>query len=318
MLNKQGIKSDLKTIQDKKNSSSLILNNDGWSASKLVFVTEKSFNDYVLNSISFLNDTIVTDDESSTKLTLDENKVSAVLPESERKEMNINQDLKQNINIIYGYYFRLPSSYLGKRITSYGGQLTYAVNNVIEENYEGIFTGPDVILVGNNMTVIHEILEQPLSPSEKYEVNLTLVESSFKLLNGAAISREKFLANVLLNLTSIYIKGVYFKYANQFTLSNVSIDVGTNDAVIKVSSNNYAKSVEQCFCPKGYRGSSCEHCAAGYFRTRVDKGLGYCVPCKCNGHSQECDVNTGICHNCMHNTTGNHCQECVEGKKLNS
>lgn len=47
---------------------------------------------------------------------------------------------------------------------------------------------------------------------------------------------------------------------------------------------------------------------------KVDgKGLGYCIPCKCNGHSQECDVNTGVCFNCQHNTTGDHCDKCVAG-----
>ena len=110
MLNRFGTKSDLKVILDKKNSSSSssngILNNDGWTASKLVFVTEKSFNDYVLNSISRPSDaaSIVTDDESTTKLTLDENQVSASLPENERKEISVNQDSKQ-INVIYGYLF---------------------------------------------------------------------------------------------------------------------------------------------------------------------------------------------------------------------
>lgn len=268
MLNRLGARADPKLIQDRKNGSSLVLlNNDGWTASKLVFVTEKSFNDYILNWISRSNETTQTDSEATTRLTLDEEKVTAQLPESERKEISINQESKQSINVIYGYYFRLPSSYLGKKLTSYGGQLSYSVSNVIEDNYEGVFTGPDIILVGNNVTVIHEILEQPLSPNDRYTVNLTLTEKSFKLLNGATVSRDKFL-NLLLNVTSIYLKGVYFKYASEFSLTNVSIDVGVNDPLFKSESNVYAKSVEQCFCPKGYKGSSCEQCSEGYFRTK--------------------------------------------------
>lgn len=314
MLNKLGGKIDLKDIQDKKNNTNaFILNNDGWTATKLIFVTEKSFNDYSLNSISKNNDTFITDNDSTTKLSLDENKVTASLPESEQKEININQDLKQNINVIYGYYFRLPSSYLGTKITSYGGQLSYSVNNLIPNAYEGIFTGPDIILVGNNITVIHEVLEQPPSPNDDFSVNVTLTEKSFKQLNGQQVSRDKFL-QLLSNVTSIYLKGVYFKYAKEFSLKNVGLDVGTNDPLFKTEVSNYAKSVESCFCPKGYHGSSCELCAPGYYRTKVEgKGLSYCIPCKCNGHSTDCDVNTGVCFNCLHNTTGDHCNKCVTG-----
>ena len=208
MLNSLGGRSDLRTVQDRKNIANLLINNDGWTATKLVFVTEKSFNDYALNSISKHNDTLITDHDSTTKLSLEDTKVSAILPESERREININQDLKQSINVIYGYYFRLPSSYLDKKLTSYGGQLSYTVTNVIPDNYEGVFTGPDVILIGNNITVIHEILEQPISPDEKYQVNVTLTEKSFKYLNGVMVPREKFL-QLLLNVSSIYLKGEF-------------------------------------------------------------------------------------------------------------
>lgn len=54
-------------------------------------------------------------------------------------------------------------------------------------------------------------------------------------------------------------------------------------------------------------------CAPGYYKTKVGPYLGYCVPCKCHFHSQECDVDTGVCFNCAHNTTGNHCEKCVTG-----
>ena len=84
--------------------------------------------------------------------------------------------------------------------------------------------------------------------------------------------------------------------------------------IFKSDSSIYAKSVEQCFCPKGYQNSSCEECATGYYRAKVDgKGIGYCIPCRCNGHSEECDVNTGQCIHCVHNTTGDHCDQCIEG-----
>lgn len=60
-------------------------------------------------------------------------------------------------------------------------------------------------------------------------------------------------------------------------------------------SNERAFAVEQCSCPVGYTGLSCEDCAVGY--TRSDSGLylGTCEPCDCNGRSRECDPETGEC-----------------------
>ena len=114
-----------------------------------------------------------------------------------------------------------------------------------------------LILVGNNITVIHEVSEQPNSPKDDFLINLTLTENSFKQLNGVQVSRDKFL-QLLLNVTSIYLKGVYFKFAKEYTLTKVSLDVGSNDPLFKTELSNYAKSVESCFCPKGYKGLSCK------------------------------------------------------------
>lgn len=56
-----------------------------------------------------------------------------------------------------------------------------------------------------------------------------------------------------------------------------------------------AYEVEECKCPTGYRGTSCEECDVGFHR--VDDGfyLGLCESCNCHGHSKDCDAETGIC-----------------------
>lgn len=74
-----------------------------------------------------------------------------------------------------------------------------------------------------------------------------------------------------------------------------------------------ALSVEYCQCPPNYSGLSCEECAPGYYRIQSGPHGGYCVPCQCNGHADECDVNTGICRDCKHNTRGDHCEMCEVG-----
>lgn len=57
-----------------------------------------------------------------------------------------------------------------------------------------------------------------------------------------------------------------------------------------------ALEVEQCKCPVGYVGLSCEDCDIGYYRTQNGLYLGLCESCECNGHSNECDADTGICY----------------------
>ncbi|GFQ80158.1 laminin subunit alpha, partial [Trichonephila clavata] len=57
----------------------------------------------------------------------------------------------------------------------------------------------------------------------------------------------------------------------------------------------------------------CKECAPGYYRSKTGPYLGYCVPCQCNGHAQTCDINTGKCIGCQHNTVGDHCEKCEAG-----
>nr|XP_696031.6 laminin subunit alpha-3 [Danio rerio] len=55
-----------------------------------------------------------------------------------------------------------------------------------------------------------------------------------------------------------------------------------------------------------------QRCPAGHYLDR--SGLfPRCVPCSCNGHSNECEENTGRCLNCADNTAGQRCELCKEG-----
>ncbi len=47
--------------------------------------------------------------------------------------------------------------------------------------------------------------------------------------------------------------------------------------------------VEQCLCPQGYRGLSCESCSYGFTRRENLLFKGECVKCECNGHAATCD-----------------------------
>lgn len=74
-------------------------------------------------------------------------------------------------------------------------------------------------------------------------------------------------------------------------LSDVTLDYAQERNTGQV----VAVEVEQCSCPIGYKGLSCEDCDIGYTRSVQGVYLGLCEPCDCNGHSQQCDPDTGVC-----------------------
>ncbi|RVE52213.1 hypothetical protein evm_003132 [Chilo suppressalis] len=204
-------------------------------------------------------------------------------------------------------YFVVPAYYLGKRLTAYGGYLTYSINYKNQESGQAI-AGADVIIGGPNGYLVHNSVEQPPSFVDwMHAVHVT--EDEFTNLDGTAVTRDQFM-NTLVNVTNIYIRATYWEGSFTARLGNAILDVGVEDYM---EGAKRATSVEECQCPKAYRGMSCEQCAAGYYRLSSGPHAGLCAPCQCYGHSQECDVNTGICLECTHNTMGDHCEQCIEG-----
>ncbi|TPP60631.1 hypothetical protein FGIG_03387 [Fasciola gigantica] len=65
--------------------------------------------------------------------------------------------------------------------------------------------------------------------------------------------------------------------------------------------------IEQCECPPGYEGLSCEKCAYGYERHPTEPGL-----CRLQCACDECDEH-GNCLTCSGNRSGPRCQQCKTG-----
>ncbi|XP_069869699.1 multiple epidermal growth factor-like domains protein 9 [Dipodomys merriami] len=67
-------------------------------------------------------------------------------------------------------------------------------------------------------------------------------------------------------------------------------------------------------CKEGYTGKNCNTCANGYYNSDS-----ICMPCQCHGHVDSiktpkiCKPESGECINCLHNTTGFWCENCLEG-----
>ncbi|XP_014675870.1 PREDICTED: laminin subunit alpha-2-like, partial [Priapulus caudatus] len=102
--------------------------------------------------------------------------------------------------------------------------------------------------------------------------------------------------------------GPAWKGREQILLS-VSMEVANENS----SSSETLSTVEQCDCPYGYTGLSCEQCDVGW--RRVDETLyeGKCERCRCHGHADACDAYTGECLGCQHDTIGPQCEQCRMG-----
>ncbi|XP_036060854.1 LOW QUALITY PROTEIN: laminin subunit alpha-3 [Onychomys torridus] len=201
-----------------------------------------------------------------------------------------------------------PPSYLGDKVSSYGGYLTYQAKSFgLPGDMVLLEKQPDVQLTGQHMSIIHKESSDP-RPDRLHHGRLQLVEGNFRHEgNSAPVSREE-LMTVLSQLEGLYIRGLYFTETQRLTLGEVGLEEASN-----TGSGPRAHLVEMCVCPPDYTGDSCQACRPGYYRDNKSPPTGRCVPCNCNGHSNRCQDGSGMCINCQHNTAGEHCEHCKEG-----
>ncbi|XP_077509129.1 basement membrane-specific heparan sulfate proteoglycan core protein-like isoform X11 [Amblyomma americanum] len=202
------------------------------------------------------------------------------------------------------YYWQLPQRFLGDKVTAYGGFLNYTIRS---DGTERQSRSPDVQITGNKIILIYRHPER-LKLRFPQTVSIPMYETSWIRADGLPATREHFLM-VLADLSSILIKATLSEETDTASLVEASLDV----AVEYPTGQALAHAVEHCRCPIGYKGLSCEDCDAGYTRSGAGLYLGLCVPCFCNGHSSDCDPETGACNNCQHNTQGEYCEECLPG-----
>lgn len=199
-------------------------------------------------------------------------------------------------------YFVAPECYLGNQRSSYNHYLTFTLR-IGAENVR--ISAHDVILEGAGLRVSVPITEQgnPI-PSHKVQKYRFRLHENPTFGWTPQVNTFDFM-KILSNLTAVKIKGTYSREGIGY-LDDVVLESAHN-----VPGNDPATWIEQCACPEGYTGLSCEYCASGYRRDPLGNSPYFrCVKCFCHNHADTCDPDTGRCH-CKHNTEGHHCERCA-------
>uniref|UniRef100_A0A3B5AWQ0 Heparan sulfate proteoglycan 2 n=1 Tax=Stegastes partitus TaxID=144197 RepID=A0A3B5AWQ0_9TELE len=205
------------------------------------------------------------------------------------------------------YYWVLPQSFRGDKVTAYGGELRYTVRFEPYQRSLVIDGQPDVVLQGNGIFLEHYSQTKPL-PRAPQTVTVTFRESAWRRADGQPCTREHLLMT-LADITVFMIRATYADNIVESSISDIKMDI----AVPHSTGNDRALEVEECACPQGYRGPSCQECDEGYTRTSSGLYLGTCERCDCNGHASGCEPESGRCLQCLHNTAGPRCERCQTG-----
>uniref|UniRef100_H3D4F7 Heparan sulfate proteoglycan 2 n=1 Tax=Tetraodon nigroviridis TaxID=99883 RepID=H3D4F7_TETNG len=206
------------------------------------------------------------------------------------------------------YYWVLPESFRGDKVTAYGGELQYTVRFSPSLPAQMINDQPDVVLQGNGIFLEHYSETRP-APHASQSISVTFREAAWRRADGQACTREHLLM-ALADISVFMIRATYMdNMAESSRITDIRMDIAVPEAV----GSQPALEVEQCACPQGYRGPSCQECDAGYTRASSGLYLGTCERCNCHGHASSCDPESGSCLQCLHNTAGPRCERCQPG-----
>uniref|UniRef100_A0A8C3CQ85 Laminin subunit alpha-1 n=1 Tax=Cairina moschata TaxID=8855 RepID=A0A8C3CQ85_CAIMO len=221
------------------------------------------------------------------------------------------------------FYWRLPEQFQGDQLMAYGGKLRYTVAFYALDGFGTSNFEPQILMKGGRTSKLVIYVDIP-SPENgvRSDKEVEMKEDSWKYFNSVSekpVSHSDFMS-VLSNIEYILIKAAYGQGLQQSRIANISMEIAVKFEEMH-RGRSRAHLIEQCRCPAGYTGFSCQSCAPGYYREKpTELGvreshtvIARCLPCQCNNHSETCDPETGKCLNCRGNTVGDYCSACAPG-----
>ncbi|KAM9324721.1 laminin subunit gamma-2 [Gastrophryne carolinensis] len=200
-------------------------------------------------------------------------------------------------------YFNASGAFLGDQSHSYGKELTVTFRVDRGRQRAGV---EDIVLEGAGLRITAPLTSSksalPCRVPQTYTFRLD--ELTFSPWNPH-ISHLDF-RRLLSNVTALRIRATYAEYSTGY-LHSVSLTSA------QPGGDEPAPWVEQCDCPIGYKGHSCEQCAPGYRRESPALGpFSPCIACRCQGGGL-CDPETGDCYSGDENPD-NDCVVCTHGQ----
>eukprot|EP00094_Tigriopus_californicus_P007836 TCALIF_07546-PA protein Name:"Similar to Hspg2 Basement membrane-specific heparan sulfate proteoglycan core protein (Mus musculus)" AED:0.27 eAED:0.27 QI:67/0.56/0.38/1/0.8/0.76/26/0/2378 len=172
-------------------------------------------------------------------------------------------------------FFKLPID--GNQLKSYGAYLSL---NLRYSGFGDPTQAPTLVLIGNDLTLMYIVPSNELKANEANALKIRLWEGLwFKraypngqgVQGGVPATRNEIMM-ALQNVQHLLIKGQYLSDVVDTTIESLKIGSAENQD----QGLGPATLVEQCRCPKGYMGLSCEECAPDYERVQQGPWKGVC------------------------------------------
>jgi hypothetical protein len=208
------------------------------------------------------------------------------------------------------YYWQLPES--GNLMTSYGLKI-----HAFREYSSAIMTsvpGNDVVIEGRNGEALFWSASEPCPPDKETEMVVRIQESDNWLIwrnDRASYATRADIMGVLADVERILLRASFTPTRMKVTaIRRIRIERGVE---AERSKEGFTIQIEECQCPRGYQGLSCENCSPGYYRDTGDMSrsvFGNCKKCPCNKNSDGCRPDGGsvVCV-CKQGFTGPRCED---------
>ncbi|XP_056439932.1 laminin subunit alpha-1 [Gadus chalcogrammus] len=239
-----------------------------------------------------------------------------LLPSTAIRELHDNDLLPGNRSFVPAHQHTMswsaPEGFLGNKLASYGGLLNLSLfYDVPLDNYDRTVPAHcDIIIEGNGKSLRQSLPRLLfLTPLANQSVSMAMTPQSFVDERGIGRVTRDDLLTVLAGVTALRVNvRLNASASGPLGVGRMSLDIADPNSANRLQ----AVAVETCECPWGYAGTSCESCAAGFYRLGGVMFGGLCLQCECNDHAAQCDIN-GVCLGCSHNTTGPLCDSCRPG-----